>query len=245
MEGVSYSTVCDYVAWRLPLILQEAGRGPPPEVPIDQIHKPGAEAGVDFGDVWIDLAEVRTVCYLYVFRMSYSGKAVHRVTASCGQEAFFEGHAHALSVLGGVPSGKVRYDNPKAAVAQVVGFARARVENPRWVAFPRTSPRPTPAWPLADSPTTCSATWPKHGPRAGKRPARRARTPRTPRSARRAGGPNRARSNRQRRHRLHRELRQNAHVPTNKCLVPVKWDRFGEGRPGSDLSCAARSCSAS
>lgn len=60
---------------------------------------------------------------------------MHRVTASCGQKAFFEGHAHALSVLGGVPSGKVRYDNLKAAVAQVVGFARARVENRRWVAF--------------------------------------------------------------------------------------------------------------
>ncbi|MEV4225475.1 IS21 family transposase [Nonomuraea sp. NPDC049725] len=135
MEGVSYSTVCNYVAWRLPLILQEAGRGPPPEVPIDQIHKPGVEAEVDFGDVWIDLAGVRTACYLFVFRMSYSGKAVHRVTASCGQEAFFEGHAHALSLLGGVPSGKVRYDNLKAAVAQVVGFARARVENQRWVAF--------------------------------------------------------------------------------------------------------------
>ena len=39
------------------------------------------------------------------------------------------------SVLGGVPSGKVRYDNLKAAVAQVVGFARARVENRAWVAF--------------------------------------------------------------------------------------------------------------
>src|SRR4051812_20523994 len=44
MEGVSYSTVCNYVAWRLPRISVEAGRGPPPEVPIDQIHKPGVEA---------------------------------------------------------------------------------------------------------------------------------------------------------------------------------------------------------
>lgn len=135
MEGISYSTVCNYVAWRLPQILAEAGRGPPPEVPIDQIRKPGVEAEVDFGDVWVDLAGVRTTCYLFAFRMSYSGKAVHRVTASCGQEAFFEGHAHALSVLGGVPTGKVRYDNLKVAVAQVVGSSRARVENERWVAF--------------------------------------------------------------------------------------------------------------
>ncbi|MFK4687786.1 hypothetical protein [Streptomyces pristinaespiralis] len=36
-------------------------------------------------------------CYLFSFRLSYSGKAVHRVFASCGQEAFFEGHVHALT----------------------------------------------------------------------------------------------------------------------------------------------------
>jgi hypothetical protein len=32
-------------------------------------------------------------------------------------EAFFEGHEHAFRVLGGVPFGKIRYDNLKAAVA--------------------------------------------------------------------------------------------------------------------------------
>lgn len=42
---------------------------------------------------------------------------------------------HALRVLGGVPFGKVRYDNLKAAVAQVLGFCRQRVEADRWVAF--------------------------------------------------------------------------------------------------------------
>ncbi|MGA4543436.1 Mu transposase domain-containing protein [Uniformispora flossi] len=55
--------------------------------------------------------------------------------ASGGQEAFFEGHAHALRTLGGVPRGKVRYDNLKAAVAQVLGFTRHRVETARWTAF--------------------------------------------------------------------------------------------------------------
>jgi hypothetical protein len=34
-----------------------------------------------------------------------------------------------------VPLGKVRYDNLKAAVAQVLGFSRARVETARWTAF--------------------------------------------------------------------------------------------------------------
>jgi hypothetical protein len=38
-------------------------------------------------------------------------------------------------VLGGVPAGQIRYDNLKAAVAQVIGFARQRVETDRWIAF--------------------------------------------------------------------------------------------------------------
>lgn len=58
-----------------------------------------------------------------------------RVFASCGQEAFFEGHVHALRTLGGVPRSKVRYDNLKAAVARVLGLSRARVEADRWIAF--------------------------------------------------------------------------------------------------------------
>jgi hypothetical protein len=57
------------------------------------------------------------------------------ISASGGQEAFFEGHVHALEVLGGVPTGKVRYDNLKAAVAQVLGFSQARVETEQWTAF--------------------------------------------------------------------------------------------------------------
>jgi hypothetical protein len=59
---------------------------------------------------------------------------VHRVSASAGQEAFFEGHVHAFNVLGGVPTGKIRYDNLKAAVASVIGFSRQRVEADRWTA---------------------------------------------------------------------------------------------------------------
>jgi transposase len=67
--------------------------------------------------------------------VSYSGKAVHRISASAGQEAFFEGHAYAFEVLGGVPTGKIRYDNLKAAVASVTGLSGQRVEADRWTAF--------------------------------------------------------------------------------------------------------------
>ena len=37
-------------------------------------------------------------------------------------------------MLGGVPTGKIRYDNLKAAVASVIGFSRQRVEADRWTA---------------------------------------------------------------------------------------------------------------
>ncbi|MEU9087942.1 hypothetical protein [Streptomyces sp. NPDC048357] len=100
-----------------------------------QTHQPGMEAEVDFGDVTIGLAGELVTCYLFSFRLSHSGKAVHRVFASCGQEAFFEGHVHALRMLGGVPRSKVRYGNLKAAVARMLRLSRARVEADRWMAF--------------------------------------------------------------------------------------------------------------
>ncbi|MFE2181023.1 IS21 family transposase [Streptomyces sp. NPDC059455] len=131
---VSYGIVRYYVASRKPEILVESGKAPL-EAFVPQTHQPGHEAEVDFGDVSVRLAGELVTCYLFSFRLSYSGKAVHRVFASAGQEAFFEGHVHALRTLGGVPRGKVRYDNLKAAVAQVLGLSRARVETDRWIAF--------------------------------------------------------------------------------------------------------------
>ncbi|MFF7146133.1 Mu transposase domain-containing protein [Streptomyces nodosus] len=57
------------------------------------------------------------------------------IFASLGQQAFFEGHVHALNVLGGVPTGRVRHDDLRAAVAQVLGLSRRRVEAERRTAF--------------------------------------------------------------------------------------------------------------
>ncbi|MFE5541968.1 IS21 family transposase [Streptomyces sp. NPDC056519] len=131
---VSYQMVRGYVAARRQEIRLQAGKGVA-DVFVPQTHRPGAEAEVDFGDVTVKLAGELVTCYLFAFRMSYSGKAIHRVLASAGQEAFFEGHVHALNVLGGVPTGKVRYDNLRAAVAQVLGLSRRRVEAERWTAF--------------------------------------------------------------------------------------------------------------
>lgn len=134
LTGVSYDTVRAYVRQRRPHVRAEHGRGEP-DVFVPQTHLPGREGEIDFGEITVRLRGELVTCHLFSLRMSYSGKAVHRASATGGQEAFFEGHVHALQVLGGVPADKIRYDNLKAAVAQVIGFSRQRVETDRWVAF--------------------------------------------------------------------------------------------------------------
>lgn len=132
---VSYSAVQRYVKQRKEELRAEQGHAPA-QVFIPQHHPPALEAEVDFGELWVVLAGVTTKCYLFVYRMSYSGKAVHRVFANCAQEAFLEGHVHALTQLGGLPTGQIRYDNLTSAVSKIVfGESRARVENPRWQLF--------------------------------------------------------------------------------------------------------------
>jgi transposase len=56
---ISYSAVRQYVKARRTAIAVESGNVPV-EVFVPQEHAPGAEAEVDFGDVWVDLAGVRT-----------------------------------------------------------------------------------------------------------------------------------------------------------------------------------------
>lgn len=74
---LSYSTVRDYVCrWR-PEVAAEAGRRVDLAF-VPQSHLPSAEAEVDFGDVWVELAGELTRCFLFTLRLSYSGKAVHR-----------------------------------------------------------------------------------------------------------------------------------------------------------------------
>ena len=130
---LSYSTVRDYVSKRRPEIAAEAGR--PIEVGcVPQTHLPGAEAEVDFHDLWVILHGVKTKTALFTMRLSFSGRAAHRASLSFGQEAFLESHVHAFDRLGGVPVGKIRYDNLKPAVRRVL-TGRSRVENERWTAF--------------------------------------------------------------------------------------------------------------
>lgn len=93
--GLSYSTVRDYVRVRRAQIDLEAGRRVE-EAFVPQVHAPGAEAEVDFGEVWVVIKGVKTKCQMFIYRLSYSGKAVHRVYPICAQEAFLEGHIDAF-----------------------------------------------------------------------------------------------------------------------------------------------------
>jgi transposase len=152
MPGVSYSVVRRYVADRKPKIRVEAGRGPV-NVFFPQTHRPGEEAEVDFGEVTINLRGEPVTCTLFALRLSFSGKDVHRIFASGGTEAFLEGHVHAFTTLGGVPTGKIRYDNLRAAVAQVLGFSSPRPTTTRIPSTPRSGRSATSSRSLSCPPT--------------------------------------------------------------------------------------------
>jgi len=137
--AVSYSYVAKYVHRRRPQLAaqaaaRDAARAGVVAGFVPQCHPPGAEAEVDFADLWVRLAGQMTKCFLFTLRLSCSGKAVHRVFASQGQEAFLEGHVAAFEVLDGVPFDKIRYDNLRSAVHRVL-FGRNRAESGRWLSF--------------------------------------------------------------------------------------------------------------
>ena len=76
-QELSYSTVRDYVRVGRAQIDVEAGRSV--EVFVPQEHAPGAEAEVDFGEVYVVLNGVKTKCHMFIFRLSHSGRAIHRI----------------------------------------------------------------------------------------------------------------------------------------------------------------------
>jgi transposase len=103
------------------------------EVMVPQTHTAGAEAEVDFGEfyTWVGGALVKV--WMFVMRLSCSGRAFHIAFGTQAQEAFFEGHVLAFEHFGGVP-GRIRYDNLGPAVVRVLR-GRDRVESERFVAL--------------------------------------------------------------------------------------------------------------
>jgi transposase len=132
---VSYSYVARYVSARRREVTAErlAGAGSV-EGFVPQAKEPGAEAEVDFGPVTVEMDGRAAACHLFAYRLSFSGFAVHRVYASCAQEALLEGHVAAFAVTRGVPWRHIRYDNLTPAVTKVLA-GRDRKENARWASF--------------------------------------------------------------------------------------------------------------
>ncbi|SDI84954.1 Transposase [Arthrobacter subterraneus] len=104
------------------------------DVAVHQTHAAGAEAEVDFGEFWAVIAGIRMKLWMFVMRLSYSGKAVHVAYANQAQESFLDGHVLAFERFGGVPVSRVRYDNLKPAVIRLL-LGRERVENPKFIAM--------------------------------------------------------------------------------------------------------------
>jgi transposase len=103
------------------------------EVMVPQAHVPGAEAEVDFGEFHAMVAGVLVKLWMFVMRLSCSGRAFHVAFATQAQEAFLEGHVLAFEYFGAVP-GRVRYDNLKPAVVRVLR-GRDRAESERFIAL--------------------------------------------------------------------------------------------------------------
>jgi transposase len=131
---VSYSTVAKYVQRHRAGITAAARAENGVDGFVPQVKEPGAEAEVDFGDVLVELAGHLAKCYLFAYRLSFAGKACHRVYACQAQEAFLDGHVAAFEATGGVPWRHVRYDNLSPAVAKVLA-GRSRTETGRWLSF--------------------------------------------------------------------------------------------------------------
>lgn len=104
------------------------------EVKVPQTHAPAAEAEVDFGEFYALIGGVWLKLWMFILRLSHSGKAVHIAYANQAQESFLDGHVKAFDRLGGVPTGMIRYDNLTPAVVRVL-LGREREENPRFVAL--------------------------------------------------------------------------------------------------------------
>ncbi len=104
------------------------------EVMVPQTHPAGVEAEVDFGQFEVSIAGVVLRLWMFVLRLSHSGKAVHIAYANQAQESFLDGHVKAFEALGGVPVAMIRYDNLKPAVLKCL-LGRERFENEKFVAL--------------------------------------------------------------------------------------------------------------
>jgi transposase len=124
--GVSERQLRRYVRARR----RELGE-PVVEVFVPQVHEPGVEAEVDWGEAEVEIAGVRRTVYLFLMRACFSGAAFVIAFERGTQQAFLEAHVEAFGFFGGTFA-LIRYDNLRSAVKQVLR-GRRRVEQDRFV----------------------------------------------------------------------------------------------------------------
>ena len=88
------------------------------EVYVPLVHRPGDEAQVDFFEVVVELAGVRSKAWLFLMRLMHLGRDFVRLYERQDQLSFLDGHVRAFAHVGGVPQRTV-YDNLSAAVRRV------------------------------------------------------------------------------------------------------------------------------
>ncbi len=103
------------------------------DVFVPQVHAPGREAEVDWGEAVIELAGVATAVHLFVMRASFSGAAFCQASLVETQQAFLELHVQAFEWFGGVFE-EIRFDDLTSAVKKVLK-GRRRIESDRFVAL--------------------------------------------------------------------------------------------------------------
>jgi len=101
------------------------------EVFVPQVHEPGIEAEVDWGEAQVVIAGQRQRVCLFLMRACYSGASFVIAFERETQQAFLEAHVEAFRFFGGVFQ-LVRYDNLRSAVAKVLR-GRRRLEQDRFV----------------------------------------------------------------------------------------------------------------
>lgn len=125
---IGEGTVRNYVA-----LVRASREVAPGEVFVPQHHPLGEEAEADFGTIHVYVAGALIEVQLFVMRLSASGRSFARAYLNEGQEVFLDGHVRAFTHFGGCPA-RVRYDNLKSAVTQVL-TGRDRAESDRFVAL--------------------------------------------------------------------------------------------------------------
>ena len=98
-----------------------------------QIHLPGQDAEVDWGEAEVILAGERVTVNLFLMRSSFSGASFCWASQHATQQAFLHAHTLAFEFFGGVFH-RLRYDNLSSAVKKVLR-GRRRIEADRFTAM--------------------------------------------------------------------------------------------------------------